>query len=217
MLRRRALLTRGWGRSRPFVADLTVGVVCTRGSSGGRGREPALWTWSTGAWCTVHLAKGYVSSFVDLGAGGPGGLQAGTRRWTAAPGATSPENGRNFASARKNGFPATKLDAKSTYRELGRRRTRLRVLGGGSGNGWTAPWKGAARPTLACGCRCYVSGRRKAREGRGSHHVVKVWTKERVVEGRRGERSKVTVQLGRRSGKKKRGLRGAARSGGGLK
>jgi hypothetical protein len=26
-----------------------------------------------------------------------------------------------FAGARKNDFPATKLDAKSTYRELGRR------------------------------------------------------------------------------------------------
>jgi hypothetical protein len=37
------------------------------------------------------------------------------RRWTAAPGVTSPEDGRSFAGARKKDFPATKLDAKSTY------------------------------------------------------------------------------------------------------
>jgi hypothetical protein len=84
-----------------------------------------------------------------------------------APGATSPEDGRNFAGARKNDFPVTKLDAKSTYRELGRRRTRPRVLGGwlwlrvnGATEGGGAANPGMPVPVLRLGAQENKGGAR---------------------------------------------------------
>jgi hypothetical protein len=70
---RKDSVDQGLGRSRSFITDRAVDATVDRVVDPVNG-------------CTVHRslkAKGYTIRAVDLGSGGPGGLQAGTRRWTA--------------------------------------------------------------------------------------------------------------------------------------